>query len=382
MVRDFAQYVSPMRATQRGAGLIETMIGVVIGLIVVLVIYNIFAVTEGYKRTTTGASDAQTTGQFVQFVLAREISNAGNGITSALVDMALCPAPGALPIVPGTPMLKPIPVLITDSGNPNVSDTITTWYSTAPRVVAPVNFAVGMATVNDKFQVQSPNGFRVNDQVIVMNGAGICDLRTVAAIAGPDPLGIVQLTPSIVPASTAYGPSSKAINIGQVGQQNQTRYDVANNQLRSTDLMTAGAIPNPIAANVVLMKAQYGIDGNNDGFIDPAAATDYWTPASNANPTGTDYSANAVAAYNTAQQISAIKAIRIAIVVRSDEYVDPNKDNDVKNQTAWLFNCSANTTAGCPNRIQINNAILADGFRHRIYETVVPIRNTIWNNTP
>ena len=44
---------------QRGFGLVETMIGILIGLLVVLVIYNLFSAAERYKRMTVGTSDAQ-----------------------------------------------------------------------------------------------------------------------------------------------------------------------------------------------------------------------------------------------------------------------------------------------------------------------------------
>jgi type IV pilus assembly protein PilW len=56
------------------------MIGILIGMIVILVIYNVFALSEGYKRAAVGAADAQSTGLYAQFVLSREIHNAGNGL--------------------------------------------------------------------------------------------------------------------------------------------------------------------------------------------------------------------------------------------------------------------------------------------------------------
>jgi Tfp pilus assembly protein PilW len=77
------------RSSQRvqcGAGMIETMVGVLIGLIVVVVIYNLLAVTEGYRRVTEGASDAQITGLVSQLMVGREIANGGNGISVSASD--------------------------------------------------------------------------------------------------------------------------------------------------------------------------------------------------------------------------------------------------------------------------------------------------------
>ena len=83
----------------------------------------------------------------------------------------------------------------------------------------------------------------------------------------------------------------------------------------------------------------------------------------------------------TAQLIRTIKAVRVAVVVRSEEY---DRDPALVDQAdQYLFNCSANTNAACQGRIKIQNVklggILADGYRHRIYETTIPLRNVIWN---
>ena len=111
---------------QAGMGIVETMVGILIGVVVLLVIYNVLSLAEGYKRTTIGVADTQTTGLFAQFVLNREISNSGNGIATGIPDFSVC-VNG--PTGPGDWRLKPIPVLITDSGNNNVSDGFVVFYS-------------------------------------------------------------------------------------------------------------------------------------------------------------------------------------------------------------------------------------------------------------
>ena len=64
-------FASRQRGAQRGAGIIEVMVGILIGMIVVLVIYNTLIVTEAFKRNTIGISDAQITGQPEQIVIDR-----------------------------------------------------------------------------------------------------------------------------------------------------------------------------------------------------------------------------------------------------------------------------------------------------------------------
>ena len=362
------------RSRQRGMGIVETMIGILIGMLVVLAIYNVFAVAESYKRTAVGAADAQTTGLYAQFVLSREIANAGNGIMSGMKDLLIC----------ADVNLKPIPVLITDGGSANVSDSMIVTYSAASRVVWPVDFIGGnapyprMVGLSDPFFVQSPNGFKQFDRVIAMDADATnkkCEMTIVTNAPVPDANGII----SISHAATAnlYLPDLPAqlINMGpSIGPSTATRtlFDIVGGQLRTTDLYAAGAVANPIAQNVVLLKAQYGVDCNNNGVI-------LWTTATATNlcGDGVNYTPADLQAYVLAQLVR-IRAIRVGIVVRSDE---PDlKATSLTGQTAVLFDCSTHN-ALCQGRISLTNAVLTDGYRFRTYEIVVPMRNAIWNNS-
>ena len=64
----------------RGFTLVEVMVGVMIGLIATVVIFQVFAVSESQKRTTTGGSDAQQNGGFSLFQVERDIRMAGYGL--------------------------------------------------------------------------------------------------------------------------------------------------------------------------------------------------------------------------------------------------------------------------------------------------------------
>ena len=128
----------PIPSRQRGMGIVEVMVGILIGMIVVAAIYNVFAVAEGYKRTAVGAAEAQTTGVYAQFVLRagdrqcrhravrrrrRAFHVHGGGPRLAR------PAPAS-----AADYIRPIPVLIRDGGAANVSDSFLVTYSTSPRV--------------------------------------------------------------------------------------------------------------------------------------------------------------------------------------------------------------------------------------------------------
>lgn len=367
----------PFRHRQRGAGIIETMVGILIGMVVLLAVYNVLAFAEGYKRTAVGVSDAQVTGQFAQFVLARELASAGNGVASALEDLATCNNDWRL---------KPIPVLITDGGAPNTPDSFITLYSNARRVVSPVLFSAAAPIGSTSFQIQSPNGFFNQDWVVATDRVNNCTLRQlngspVAFSANPGSQGRVTVPFAGVTTVAFPAGSSRLVNLGQI---NRTQYTVdtgtvgKTRQLYSQDV-NIGVVAQPvvpIAQNVMLLKAQYGIDTNGD------LSVDCWTAADNSNTCGdgVDYSAAAIGNNaTTAATIRRIKAVRIAVVIRSDE---PDlKDAALIGQSAFLFNCSVNTNAGCPGRIAIDNTTMQDGFRYRIYETTVPLRNMLWNQT-
>jgi type IV pilus assembly protein PilW len=61
----------------RGFSLIELMVGLVIGMIGVVIMMQIFSVSEGYKRTTTGGDDAQNNGAIGLYGLQRDVRMAG-----------------------------------------------------------------------------------------------------------------------------------------------------------------------------------------------------------------------------------------------------------------------------------------------------------------
>jgi type IV pilus assembly protein PilW len=371
---------------QRGAGIIEVMVGILIGMVVVLVIYNTLVVTEAFKRNTIGISDAQITGQLAQFVLNREIASSGNGVMSGINELARC----------DEWRLRPIPALIGDGGGPNVSDNVTVFYSNAPRILHPVSFGAAGAAPTP-YPVISPNGFKVNDWVIATETAlgatnctlvlvtGITQHPSLAAYPPADVGGRVALSYTLK-AGTAFSHTtgSRAFNLGDRVTRTLYSVDAAKKQLNSLDDnpgLIVAATPVPVAQNVVLLKVQYGIDADGDAL----GLIDCWTSADNSNTcgNGVDYSDTTFKATpapaTMAARIRSIKAIRIAMVIRSDDIVkqDPVAHADLVGQSAVLFTCPA-SIPNCTT-ISINNTVLQDYGRYRIYETTIPLRNSLWH---
>jgi type IV pilus assembly protein PilW len=379
---------------QRGFGLIEVMVGVVIGLIAVLVIYQVYAVAEGFKRNTTAAGEAQQNGLFSTFVLGMEIGNGGAGMAAAAQDLASCPDPGGAMPQRFAQSFRPIPVLITDGGASATSDSFVVNYSMATTLANSALFT-GNAAPGATFPVQSPGGFHIDDLVVGISAptapGSPCASSRVTAVTVPDANGIVTITqtPLFPAGGIGFFGSSVLLNMGPCNRAQKIRYHVNNGVLYSTPLLdTSGAncgqlanplVPNPVASNILVMKVEYGIDSN----LDPKRLLDTWVQASAAP---WDPATLLPAPITTINQI---KAVRIGIIVQSDQF-DKNLagftgGDYVSGDYNWvLFDCADANKANCPGRLTGSvpaTVSPAGNWRFRKYETVIPLRNEIWNKT-
>jgi type IV pilus assembly protein PilW len=386
---------------QRGFGLVEIMVGVVIGLIAVLVIFQVYTVAEGFKRNTTAAGEAQQNGLFSTFVLGMEIGNGGAGMAAAAQDLASCPDPGGPMPQRFAQSFRPIPVVITDGGGSANSDTFVVNYSMATTLANSALFT-GDAAPGATFPVQSPGGFHgpdaINDGDLVVGisqpsaPGSPCASSKVAAVSLPDGNGIVTITqtPLFPLGGIDFFGSSVLLNMGPCNRAQKIQYSVNNGVLYSTPLIdtSKGAncgklanplVGNPLASNILVMKVEYGIDSD----LDPKRLLDTWVQASAA---GWD-PASLLPAPIT--KINQIKAVRIGIIVQSEQF-DKNLagftgGDYVNGDYNWvLFNCADTNKGNCPGRLTGSvpaTVSPAGNWRFRKYETVIPLRNEIWNKT-
>ena len=380
------------RNAARGFGLVEILVGVTIGLIALLIVYQVLALSEGYRRTTTAGGDAQSSGMISSFVLASDIANGGHTISESAAELASCQNTGNFATT-----WRPIPVLITDGGADAVSDSFAIFGGANRRLVSSLDTLADVPP-GGNITVQSPLGYHrswtagagesahlfvISD--IASAAAVRCEVATVSPWPPPlDPLtGITTITP--IPGVTVAYPqgSSWLINLGPADRVRKVFYDVAGDVVRRTDLMT-GAPPNPIVSNIVLMKAQYGLDTDNNNFVDT------WMPARNfpwdqpsvlgglPNPGN-----NATVALAKWRQI---KAIRLAVVVRSAQFERPTDAEGratvtdlTADFTTTLFPC--NGLVPCTGEMLNVTIPGTANYRYRVYEQVIPLTNQIWNAT-
>jgi type IV pilus assembly protein PilW len=357
---------------QHGFSLVEIMVGVVIGMIAVLVIYQVFATSEGIKRNITAAGDAQQNGLLSSFMLGIELANAGNGLAVAAQDLGTCTAAAAM-----KDSLRPIPLLITAGFNDNTPDTFVVYYSVARTLLSPA--LIQSAPDATTYTVQSANGFKKDDVIVAISnpaGSGPCYSSVITdPVPAADPVtGVVTITHSAVAAAVG----ATLFNLGPAKLVQKVLYDVNGGNLRSRSLLDANGAPsdaqapNPIASNMVNMKIQYGIDDVGDGLIH------HWVPGVSGTPYGDWDPATLLAA--PIATLNRIKAARIAILVRSEQ-ADKELAGQGFNRT--VFSDCADAAAGsCSVTFDIP-AIAAGtqpyGWRYRVYETVIPLRNEVWN---
>ena len=362
-----------MKNTQRGFSLIELMVGLVIGLIATLVITNVFSKFEQQKRTTTGGADAQTNGSIALYTMRREIENAGYGLPVFNQDITPLRCPVNVTYDHDnqglTPEIGLSPVVITDGGAN--SDSVVVHYGSTMKSGASVDIQ-SVPDPTPTLQVPTVLGCTKNDTALVIQEISTTTLRCamgrVSEVANA-PTQRIKL--SNISASGTAVPVTAGFKVACLGAWNETNFQITDNQLMRTGATAAPANPDetaipdatafPVVSDIVTVQAQYGVsqvDTSNmvNEWVD---ATGIWSPAA-----------------LTVANRNRIKAIRVAVVARNPLQervaVSQNCDGAVAGLArVCVWNDTTNVTLTANNNWQ--------NYRYKVYETVVPLRNVLWN---
>lgn len=347
---------------QRGLSLIEVLVGIAIGMIGILVIFQTLNVWDKYSRSSTSGSDAQTAGTLAVFNLERDLKQAGMGFATAAMPVMGCTvnsAVGAFALAPIEIASAPVAGVIAGT------DYIEVLHGNSAIFVTTEEFT---ASTSDTKTLKRRGGFRVGDRVVVAGNSSAsaasadCDLVQITAASAPDGLTVEHATSVALNASGTVGTYSggTVYNLGPGPQRNFWSIGT-DNVLRVRNRFTN--VESVVAENVVDLKAEYGIDLNDDRKI--TETPDEWTTTP-----PTDW--------------TKVFAVRIAILVRGRQY---EKDLDAPSAAAsaapptWFGNDFAmrnvNNTADsfAPGDRDPNNW---RNYRYRVYERVIPLRNMIW----
>lgn len=193
-----------------GFSLVDVMVGMVIALLGVIIIFQVFSVSEGIKRTTTSGGDALQNGASALFALERLLKEAGYGIFSS-TNLAPLPADP----------LGTAPATITAGAAANIPDSIIMRYrqnwdfgsfppdpAAFPAAVPPA-LTVETITVNNQAQLVSDVNGVISDGIVLLkaeygtdaNGNGVIDANEWTQAAPANVLSVYALRIAVVARS-------------------------------------------------------------------------------------------------------------------------------------------------------------------------------------
>lgn len=331
----------PRILLQRGVGLVELMVAMVIGLLTTLVVMQVFSAFEGDKRTTTSSADAQTNGTVALYQIKREIANAGFGL----------PILGGADPDTNFPLscdenlslggVGLFPIVLVDGASDSV------WVRSGTSATGGVPLKVIDTAVGGdplSIGVNNSSACQKGDQLLLVSDA----TKVVSGSCGTGPTVDVVVSNTQIKLNSASPVvlNTSSSKIACIRGWSQTTYSV---DTVNGALLSGGA---QLVDGIVSIQAQYGLAaGKNSNlvvqWVDPTGA--YADPVSLAN-----------------RQL--IRAIRIAVVARSGLR---EKENVTSNALSWAGGV-----------IDISDLPGSDPqkYRYRIFETVIPLRNIIWTS--
>jgi type IV pilus assembly protein PilW len=414
--------------------MVELLVGVTIGLIGCVIIFQVLAVNEGYKRSTTGGADAQVAGVLALYALERDIRMAGYGINDRTT--LGCNLLGYTSTrSTNNYSLRLVPVQIHSGATAAASDVISVNSGN------PLDFAPGYGLSGTSmppgtnFRIENRAGIRPYDflvaaqpttpNCVLLNAVNLpLDPGAGIGCGGASATDSVEVCPNVpktdydgtariynqtggITGAPTYPLGTGAVNtrffdLGSEPAFNVYRVmnstlSVCNMRIADCGDITVAANWSPVIENVVYMKAQYGMDTNDDGIVDtfdsricrdtdtPYTAGpgdnfgDSWTTSSDSDANGLHdaWAPGLPSAYDW----SRVMAIRLAIVVRSAQYEKTN----VTAATLKLWP-DATSNSGCNNAATFTGTpntgpvwtVPDRQYRYRIFETIIPLRNAIW----
>ena len=406
-----------MRSVLRQAGMsmVELMVAMAIALIGTIIIFQVFEVSEGIRRTTTSGGDAQQNGQIGLYVMENDLRNAGMGFNDT--PYAGCNVT-AFDSTRGTPnfsfLLSPVSI-VGGAGN-TAPDSISIFYGSQYVVANSTVIAapMGAATADVKITSSGRYGFREGDMVVLVQpGTANCELMEVTALTGASndsfshdntpnytlnwvSSGAVGVRSRFNPAGGSFqfggtgAAAARVYNLGNPYDDNgvfninnptmpiYNTYAVSSNTLTvASKFSSAAAVP--IADNIVQMRALYGLDdgvNNNTVTINP-----FYVAGDGIVDRFVDAATFDAMAVKPWQYLS---MVRIAIVARS-AIAEKGSGGGACDTTTAAPTWSGSNLGGAPFNMQVSLDLSADPnwqcYRYKVFETTVPLRNWIWKSS-
>ena len=382
---------------QRGFSLVELMVGMAIGLIGITIITHLYLTNEKYKRSTTGAGTAQVNGAIALYTLEREIRASGYGINHSAALGCGCTGAGCSPIryhyngvysyppaggaVSTRPPLTAAPVVISSTnGTP---DTITILASTDNEAAVPNVLFENMANALAHLRTDGTAGYvppapgtefvAPNGNFLVVAQAGTCMLTRVSNVISGSTLERSSASlwnPGAGSSLPTFSAGAYVFNLGINPAWRTYSVLTTNNayKLQVIDVLKqidGSGSQMQIVDDIVDLQAEYGRDANNNGRVEDTE----WSPTPPANAT----------------EWLQVQAIRVGVLARSGNYEQPDPPGSACAATTtnpvWSGTYQAGTTTLKPESAFTVPGGLPSCYKHRVFETVIPLRNMIWRQS-
>ncbi|MRV74755.1 pilus assembly protein PilW [Duganella sp. FT92W] len=383
-----------IKATQ-GFSVVELMVAMTVGLLAMTFATRMLVSAEQNKASSLGGSDQMQNGMLALFSINEDAAQAGWGLNDELLtgcNTAFSDTSGfelAVDASSGANRTPLAPVIIQHSSTG--SDTISLYAGTSPTGVGSVkvrSLYAGADTLD--IDTQAPFGFATGDAIVVANepSGGNCAIAQLSA----DPLASsLQFSSgdgnrfnsgSLGGNSYAAG-RARVFNLGPARNLSLHTWTTTNGvlTLRASNLEGAAAAPVSVVGNIVALKAQYGFDTRAAAIFDAATSmqVSQWS--------NTMIDADGVSGTGNAGDYRRVAAIRIAIVARSGAPEKPGSSGTCTATTAApvLFS-NASPSGVTAVSVTAPVALTNDPFdwkcyRYRVFEAIVPIRNSGWRPT-
>jgi len=397
--------IHPSPHAQRGLSLVELMVAMTISLIGMIVIFQVFEVSQGIKRTTTSGGDAQQNGVIALYSMERDVRNAGMGFNDVaqagcnMIGYDNTRVPTDFP-VPGA-TLQLVPVRIVPGPNARTPDTLVVMYGSQTHSASATTMNSTMGVSTDPVRVKSTYGFRPGDLILLSETGATgknCSIVEVTQVigdqlihqSGPYTLGTggAQVTARFnkpTGLGLVYGtvPVTNVYNLGNLYDTAgmtlpvHTTWGISNNALTTTAVFVVSP-PSTIADNIVHMRALYGLDdGNNNNTVT-------YSTVFNAGDGLVDRWVDG----NTVPDWRYVIAVRLVVVARSAQPeipangrgapcdttpAEPTWSGNAWSGAPWNFNTRLDLST--PADTPTNNW---QCYRYKTFETTVPVRNWIW----
>jgi len=390
MYSDSRKHPSSARRRQAGLSLVEIMVGVLIGMIGIVVIFQMLATSEERKRTATAGSDVQVTGIIGLTTLERDVREAGYGFSSAAYDAGITPVMGCMvnaydsgrPTAAYTYRLTPIQIV---QGAGTASDTVIVLRGSGSTFPAAQVFTESTDTSK---KTRGRAGISPRDILLVGRTTPTLDCLTmeITDVSDADALTIRNNQGSY--SYTVYLPDGSTSNESRIARHNNPTppvtfsagylFNLGNSPRRNIWAVTAGGRlqvtndllyqdtdgdgandPVEVADNIINLQAEYGVDANNNGRVESGE----WTTT---DPATTIAWAN-------------VLAVRVGMLVRSGQFERTPVTTTVPSWAGGQF-VIANLDGSASGTNPTDPANNWRHYRYRVYETVIPLRNMLWGS--